>query len=114
MARLPDLAFSCRSRVILRDLVVSRSAVRGSRSNSDHDPFGRASSVEIIRIRRILTSCNKKNYTETLMKKKMNKKIMKMTMKMSLKMKITMEMGVKMEMRMGMRMHMDMKEIKRY
>ena len=59
MARLPDLAFSCRSRVIIRDLVVSRSAVRGSRSNSDHDPLSRASSVEIIRIRRILTSCNK-------------------------------------------------------
>ena len=60
MARLRDLAFSCRSRVILRDLVVSRSAVCGSRSNSDHDPLSRASSVEIIRIGKILSSCNKK------------------------------------------------------
>ena len=60
MARPRDLAFSCRSRVILRDLVVSRSAVRGSRSNSDHDPSNRASSVEIIRIRGILTNCNTK------------------------------------------------------
>ena len=60
MTRLRDLAFSFRSRAILRDLVVSRSAVRGSRSNSDHDPLSRASSVEIIRIRGILISCNKK------------------------------------------------------